>query len=158
MNRDELTDALKAARAKLDAALDGLSAEELTAAGPVGDWSIKDMLAHVTAWDVDLLTNLGKVKRGLKPGRTQWNTALIQAQNDAWHAELRDRPLERVLADYDGVHAQVLKAVQGLSDAELEAPADWLGGKPLYKYFVDHIVTHEDEHGVELAEWRHQQK
>ena len=158
MKRDELTDALEAARAKLDAALDGLSAEELTALGPVGDWSVKDLLAHVTAWDVDLLTNLGKVKRGLKPGRTQWNKALIQAQNEAWHTELRDRPLERVLADYDGVHAQVLKAVQGLSDQELESPADWLGGKPLYQYFVDHIVTHEDEHGAELAEWRHKQK
>ena len=157
MNRDELTDALEAARAKLDAALDGLSAEELTAPGPVGDWSVKDLLAHVTAWDVDLLTNLGKVKRGLKPGRTQWNTALIQAQNEAWHTELLDRPLERVLADYDGVHTQVLKAAQSLSDAELAAPADWLQGKPLYKYFVDHIVTHEDEHGLALAEWRKHQ-
>ncbi len=112
----------------------------------------------MTAWDVDLLTNLGKVKRGLKPGRTQWNKALIQEQNEAWHKELRARPLERVLADYDGVHAQVLKAVQGLSDAELEAPADWLQGRPPYKYFVDHIVTHEDEHGAEIAEWRQQHK
>ena len=157
MNRDELTDSLEAARAKLDAALDGLSAEELTAPGPVGDWSVKDLLAHVTAWDVDLLTNLGKVKRGLKPGRTQWNKALIQTQNEAWHTELLDRPLERVLADYDGVHTQVLKAAQSLSDAELAAPADWLQGKPLYQYFVDHIVTHEDEHGLALAEWRKHQ-
>jgi uncharacterized protein (TIGR03083 family) len=154
MKRDELTDALEAARAKLDAAIDGLSAEELEAPGLAGDWSIKDFLAHVTAWDVDLLTNLGKVKRGLKPGRTQWNRALIQEQNEAWHKDLGARPLDRVLADYDAVHAQVLKAVQALSDTELEAPADWLQGRPLYQYFVDHIVVHEDEHGAQIAEWR----
>jgi hypothetical protein len=45
-----------------------------------------------------------------------------------------------------------------LVDAELEAPADWLQGRPLYRYFVDHIVIHEDEHGAELAEWRKNQK
>jgi len=156
MNCDELTEALEAARARLDAALDGLTAEELEAPGPGGDWSVKDYLAHVTAWDVDLLTNLGKARRGLKPGRTQWNKALILAQNEAWHQELHTRPLERVLADYDGVHAQVLKAVQSLSDAELEAPTAWLQGRPLFQYFVDHIVTHEDEHAAEIAEWRKQ--
>ena len=79
MKRDELLAALEAARAKLDAALEGMSAEDLTAPGPVGDWSVKDLLAHVTSWDVDLLTNLGKIKRGQKPGRTQWDKALIQS-------------------------------------------------------------------------------
>ena len=154
MKRDELLAALEAARARLDAALAGMSSEEMTVPGPLGDWSVKDLLAHVTSWDVDLLTNLGRIKRGQKPGRTQWDKAGIQEQNEAWHQELKDRPLERVLADYDGVHAQVLRAVHGLTDAELEAPVDWLAGRPMYRYFVDHIVTHEDEHGAELAEWR----
>jgi len=154
MKRDELLAALEAARARLDAALEGMSSEELTAPGPVGDWSVKDLLAHVTSWDVDLLTNLGKIQRGQKPGRTQWDKASIQAQNEAWHQELKDRPLERVLADYDGVHAQLLRVVSGLSDAELESPVAWLGGRPMYKYFIDHVVNHEDEHATELAEWR----
>lgn len=151
MKRGELLAALVAARARLDAALEGMSLDELTAPGRVGDWSVKDLLAHVTAWDVDLLTNLGKVKRGQKPGRTQWDPAGIQAQNDAWQAEMKNRPLERVLNDYDGVHEQLLRVVRGLSDAELEAPTDWLQGRPLFQYFVDHVVAHEDEHGAELA-------
>src|SRR5215470_1168034 len=100
MNRDELLDALQNARARLDKSLDGLSADELTRPGVVGDWSVKDILAHVTAWDVDLLTNLGKLKRGQKPGRVLWDTAGIQEQNEAWYAEYKSRPLERVLGDY----------------------------------------------------------
>jgi uncharacterized protein (TIGR03083 family) len=154
MKNAELLAELEAARAKLDAALAGLSSDELVAPGPLGDWSVKDLLAHVTSWDVDLLTNLGKIKRGQQPGRTLWDKAGILAQNEAWHKELKDRPLERVLADYDGVHAQVMRAASSYSDAELEAPAEWLGGKPLYRYFTDHVVTHEDEHAAELAEWR----
>jgi uncharacterized protein (TIGR03083 family) len=154
MKRDELLAVLETARARLDAALDGLDPDELTVPGPVGEWSVKDLLAHITAWDVDLLTNLGKFKRGQKPGRTAWDSDGIQAQNTAWHAELKDRPLERVVADFDSVHEQLLRQVRGLTDAELEAPADWLQGRPLFQYFVDHVVTHENEHAAELARWR----
>ena len=154
MKRDELLEALSTARARLDAALEGLTADELAQPGVLGQWSIKDVLAHITAWDVDLLTNVGKVKRGQKPGRVVWDNASIQAQNEAWHTEFQARPLERVLADYEGVHQQLLKRVQGLGDAELEAPAAWLDGQPLYKYFVDNVVTHEDEHAAELEAWR----
>ena len=158
MKRDELLAALEAARARLDAALEGLTEAELTRPGTVGDWSIKDLMAHVTAWDVDLLTNLGQAKRGQKPGRTAWDNAAIQAQNVAWYAEFKDRPLDRVVADYDGVHAQLLRRVEGLTDSELEAPAAWLQGRPLFQYFLDDVVTHEGEHGAELAKWRATQK
>jgi uncharacterized protein (TIGR03083 family) len=154
MQREELLTAQEEARANLDAALEGLTSDELQQAGVVGDWTIKDLLAHVTAWDVDLLTNLGKIQRGQKPGRTLWDSAGIQAQNDAWHAEFKDRPLERVLADYDGVHAQLLRRAESLPEAELNAPAPWLNGRPVYKYFIDHVVTHENEHAAELAAWR----
>jgi uncharacterized protein (TIGR03083 family) len=154
MKRDELLAVLETARARLDGALDGLEPDELTVPGPVGEWSVKDVLAHITAWDVDLLTNLGNFKRGQKPGRTAWDSSGIQAQNTAWYAELQDRPLERVVADFDGVHEQLLRQVRGLTDAELEAPADWLQGRPLFQYFVDHVVTHENEHAAELARWR----
>jgi uncharacterized protein (TIGR03083 family) len=154
MQRDELLTALEEARARLDAALAGLTSDQLMGPGPLAGWTIKDVLTHVTAWDVDLLTNLGKAKRGQKPGRTIWDSAGIQAQNEAWHAEFKDRPLERVLADYDGAHEQMLRRVEGLTDAELNAPTAWLDGRPLYKYFMDHIVRHENEHGEELAAWR----
>jgi uncharacterized damage-inducible protein DinB len=155
MNRDELSAALQAARAKLDAALDTLDEPDLLAPGPDGQWTAKDVISHITAWDVDLLTNLGKVKRGQKPGRTAWTAATIQAQNDLWYAEFKDRPLERVLADYRGVHQQILRQVAALTDAELAARALWLQGRPLYQYFVDHIVQHESDHAGELAAWKH---
>lgn len=154
MNRDELSAALREARARLDAALDSLTEPDLLTPGPDGKWTAKDVISHITAWDVDLLTNLGKVRRGQKPGRTAWTAATIQAQNDVWYAEFKDRPLERVLADYRGVHQQVLRQVAGLSEAELAARAGWLQLRPLYKYFVDHIVQHESDHASELAAWK----
>ena len=154
MQRDELLAALVAARARLDSALAGLGVDELTGPGPAGDWSIKDLLSHVTACDVDVLTNLGKVKRGQKPGRTAWDKAAVQAQNEAWHIEFKDRALERVLADYDGVHQQMLRQVRGLTDAALQAPASWLQGRPLFRYFLDDVEAHENEHAEEIALWK----
>jgi uncharacterized protein (TIGR03083 family) len=156
MKQAELLTAMREERAKLDAALDGLTPEQLTAPGVVGDWSVKDVLAHITAWQVDLLTNLFKAQRGQKPGKMKWTDAELDAQNQKIYKEYRDRPLENVLADYRGVHKQALKVVEGLSDAQLEGPDPWGRGKTLGYIIWDYVPDHDTDHLPELLAWRKQ--
>jgi hypothetical protein len=136
------------------AALEGLTEEQLQLPGAAGEWSVKDILAHITAWEVDLLTNLGKARRGQKPGKVKWTEAEIDAQNAKWQADYRDRPLERVLDDFHGAHKQILRLVEGLSDRELATPMPWGSGQPLYEYFMTYVADHEAEHAPELQAWR----
>jgi uncharacterized damage-inducible protein DinB len=157
MNRQALIAATESTRAQLNAALEGLTPEQMLSPGAAGDWSVKDILAHITAWEVELLTILGKVKRGQKPGKTQWTDAEVEAQNARWHAEYRDRALERVLDDYHGVHKQILRLVAGLTEAELAAPVTWWRSRPLYDFFMRYATAHEAEHLLELQSWRKQQ-
>ena len=96
MKRTELISELTRVRAELKAIIDDLSEAHLLAPGAEGNWSVRDVLAHITAWEVDLLTNLGKVRRGAKPGNTAWNKASILRQNERWHQETKDRPLRPV--------------------------------------------------------------
>ncbi len=121
--------------------------------GP-GDWRRQDILTHVTAWAVDLLTNLGKVQRGQKAGKTAWRGPEIEAQNEAWHREFYDRPAAAVLADFHGVHQQLLRKVEALSEPELAAQAGWLQGRSIEDYFRSNVINHERGHAAELAEWR----
>lgn len=154
MKRDELIQALEETRDRLDAVIEALSEAQLTEPGAADGWSVKDILAHLTAWEVDLLTNLGKARRGQKPGKTDWNAASIQAQNEKWYAEYLDRPLDRVLTDFHGVHRQVLRVLEDLSDQDLAAPTRWLQGRPLMTYFIGHVLDHEAEHLPQLEAWR----
>jgi hypothetical protein len=154
MNRAELLAAMRATRAQLDAALAGMSPEQLTLPGAVGEWSVKDVLAHLTACEVELLTNLFKAQRRQKPGKMDLSDAEVEAQNQKWYREYQDRPLQSVLADFEGVHRQGLRVVEGLSEAALAEPAPWDRGKSLGYYFQDWIVDHEAEHLPELLAWR----
>jgi uncharacterized protein (TIGR03083 family) len=157
VKRDDLLAAIVQARAELDAAIAGLTPDQMLAPGACGDWSVKDVLAHVTAWQVNLLTNLFKAQRGQKPGRMKWTDAEIEAQNQKWYREYSDRPLDNVLADYHGVHKQMLRVVEGLSDAQLAAPDPWGQGKPLFSFFQDFGAEHEVEHLPDLRAWRREQ-
>ncbi len=156
MQREELLAQLEAVRGKVEDLLAGLSPAQMVTPGVLGGWSVKDMLAHITAWEVDALTNLGKVKRGVKPGTTRWTAAKIQAQNEQWHAEMKDRPMERVLADFRGARRQTRRLLEGMSDQEAQAPAAWLQGRSVVEYIDSHTSDHEAEHLEHLRGWRAQ--
>ena len=154
LNRTALIKELTRVRAEMQALLADLSENHLLQPGAVGDWSVRDVLAHITAWEVDMLTNLGKVRRGAKPGTTDWTSAAIQRQNEAWHKEMKDRSLRQVLADYDGARKQTLRVLEGLTDAEAAKPAAWLQGRPLTQYVATMTLDHEREHLEHLRHWQ----
>jgi hypothetical protein len=153
VTRAQLLADLREARAKLNDALGPLNEARLDELGP-GDWRLQDLLTHMTGWAVDLLTNLGKVQRGQKPGKTQWTDPEIEEQNQKWTKEFYSRPAAAVLADFHGVYEQLLRKAQAFSDVELAAPAAWLQGRSIEDYFRSHVVNHEQEHAAELAHWQ----
>ncbi len=154
LKRTELLTQLIRVRGELQALLDDLGEGHLEVPGALGNWSVRDVLSNLTAWEVDMLTNLGKVKRGAKPGTTDWTQAAIERQNEAWLAEMKDRPLHRVFADFDGARKQTLRVLEGMSDQEAAQPASWLEGRSLADYVATMTVDHEREQLEHLRHWR----
>lgn len=154
MTRDELLNAFKEARARMEAALAGLSEEQLTRPGLEGEWSVQDVLSHLTAWEAELVTGLARLRRGQKPGKTRWTTAEINEQNAKWYAENKGRPLERVLADFHGVRKQSLRQVEALTDSDLAEPRAFLNQATLADWALTWVIEHETEHAHRIAEWK----
>lgn len=153
MKRADLLAALNDVRAQLRAVTAGLEPAQLEAPGVVGDWSVKDVLAHLTACEVDMLTRVGKARRGLTPRPPPKTSAAIDAQNARWAAEMRARPLDRVLADLDGARQQTVRLVETLNEADLAAAPKWLG-MSLAEYIGGDTCEHEAEHVAQLRAWR----
>jgi uncharacterized damage-inducible protein DinB len=61
MPRSDVVEDLRTARANLLDALDDLTDDHMHQAGAVGIWSIKDVLAHLTAWEAELVTTLNRL-------------------------------------------------------------------------------------------------
>lgn len=153
MKASELLTALDDARTRLDTALSGLDETQLQMPGAIGDWTVKDVLTHLTAWEAELVTGLARLRRGQSPGKTNYTQAEILAQNAKWHAENKDRPLDRVLADWRGARRQLVRQIEALSEADLNAPRAWLKEHTIVDWVVSWIIEHEIEHAGHLAEW-----
>lgn len=154
MNHTDLLKALAASRAELDAALAGLTDEQMTEPGVLNDWTVKDILAHLTAWEVELVTVLGKLARGQTPKPVGETDAETNALNAKWHKDYQSRPLDRVLEDYQAVRPQSIRQVERLTEADLTTPRKWLKGRPLLELILAETIEHDAEHLPHLREWR----
>ena len=69
MTRQQLLARMERAWAALRESFSGLSDAQLTEPGVAGEWSVKDVLAHVTTWDEEALKYLPLIHSGGRPPR-----------------------------------------------------------------------------------------
>ena len=156
MNKDELLDALEDEREKLIEAIDDLSDEVMLEQGVIGEWSVKDILAHLNAWEAELIKLLWHVRQGQKPATAQMQEAEVDARNQVYFVQSRERPLELVLTDFEGIRKQTIRRVEAFSNKELTDPAryGWLKGRALWERITEDSYAHDAEHTADILAWR----
>lgn len=157
MSKSELLDELRAARQTLLAAIDGLPEEAMYQPGAAGYWSVKDVLAHLVAWEAELVTALS---RKLSPRYKNAPSVVKIDEIDEWNDEQyhlnAQKPLQVIVDDFHGVHKHLLLAVEDLDETTLTDPLrfEWMEGEPL-SYLVKEIaIWHEEEHAEDIQQWR----
>jgi len=156
MDRQELITRLSQSREKFMENIESLSDEALQQAGVVGEWSIKDILAHLSIWEAEMVKMLWQVQQGEKPSSAQFSSKSVDEYNSQWFEENRSRPLDRVMADYQAVRKQTLRRLEGFSNEELNEPRKyaWLKGHPLIEWIEGDSFAHEEEHAEQIKTWR----
>ena len=69
MNKEEIFEQLDQTRERLLVALEPLPDEAFLQPGVMDSWTMADILAHLTAWESELVTSLQRIKQGKKPAR-----------------------------------------------------------------------------------------
>jgi hypothetical protein len=92
----------------LAAAYAGLPGARLAEPGVVGDWSVKDLLAHVTTWEEEALKYLPLVLAGGRPPRYSTRYGSLDAFNALMTAQKRALSLAEVLAQAASTHQRLL--------------------------------------------------
>ena len=156
MTKRDLLEAIRKGRAEFEAALEGLTPEQMTAPGAMGEWSVQDILGHIAMWESRLVATLYALERGVPP-QTFHTQAEVDKVNAESYAEQRDRPLERVLADFHAVHAQLIKRLEAAKERDLTNPKrfEWMEGEPLEKLVAGDTFEHYAEHQPALVGARH---
>jgi hypothetical protein len=150
MKKEELLATMRRDRATLDAAIGKLSdAEKLKAALDDG-WSVKDVLAHISAWERTATSWLDVIARGETPERPEVRD--VDATNARFYAASTDAPLAAVLDESRASHAEIVAATERLSDAQLNDKQP-LGFK-LWRMIDGNSAEHYREHTRQIAAWR----
>ena len=146
--------ALAQTRAELLSTLAGLDAATLARKGVVGDWSIKNILAHLAAWEEWVAAAL---PQRVATGRTPADFSERAENEDRFNEQevAAREPLTPAaqIAELEQIRVQLVAYLRGLDSATLTRtqPWDsWPGTIPAY--LLDALGQHEAEHVAALRE------
>ena len=100
-----------------------LSEAEMLTPGVQGDWSVKDILVHISAWEKYLLDRLEYILSGqqpLYPAMASWDD--VHRFNAQVYAENKDRPLTSVIIEFRSLYRGVMTVLEALDDQVLSMP------------------------------------
>ena len=148
---DTLNDALAElgrTRAELLAAISGLDEVALDRKGVIGDWSIKNVLAHIAAWEAWVVEALPtRMTTGATPEDFRQRAADEDRFNAEEVAEREELTPDEQLMELERTRAELLAYVRGLDAVVLARtqPWDtWEGTLP--EYLLEALRDHEAEH------------
>ncbi len=148
MTKARLLELVRTGRLGLEATVAKLDEERLTRPGTVGEWSAKDTLAHIAAWERHLIALLRASR-----GEAEWPEPIhgsedVDRFNARVRAEARDLPLAEVRAEFAEAHEAALREVASLDEGALLEPGRFarLEGAPLWRNVEADTYGHYREH------------
>lgn len=157
MNKSRLLDLIQSERKLLEATQAELSEDEMTRPGANGEWSVKDVLAHIVAWEKFMLRCLSQIQKGMMPELLPLDITGddVDELNRRIYVENRGEPLDEVLREFGRSYEQAVKAVEAVPEEDLiqAGRIEALGGKPLWHMVAANTFWHYAEHRESLQAW-----
>lgn len=145
-NKADLLEDIRVQRRRLEANLAALTQEELRAPGPVGTWSVKDLLAHLVAWEQLFLGWYEAGLAGKVPATAPvgMSAKAIADLNQRIYAQNQHLSLERIQAEFETSFQQVWACLQAIPDEAMFAQGhyEWTGRFALADYIAGNTCNH----------------
>ena len=143
---------LRAARAEWQALLDEVGEERMTEPGAAGNWSVKDVMAHLTSYSRWFVNASEAHFRGELPPLDGTEGMDFEQRNLFWYQQARDLALAEAHAESQRVFGRLLEVVEAHSEEFLTQPQQFEGAPgPLliwkmvegdgYEHYHEHIRT-----------------
>lgn len=159
MEKSDLLNWLQKEYQAWEALLEQIGPTRMEQAGVNGEWSMKDLIGHLTGWHRWLVARMQAAQRGEPEPPPPWPTDL-EAEDDinAWIYETyHGRSAREILNETDQVHQQLLAVIERLpDDARLERiePAFYLVWLNDERYLASEFFNHyHDDHEPDVRAW-----
>jgi len=155
-NRATIIERLHTERRRLEANLARLSREEILQPNTMGEWSFKDVLAHLAHWEAFLPDWIAASRRGEHvetpaPGLTWKDLGVL---NQRIYEAHRDQSLEDVLEYFRATHTRFMALAESLTDEEILTPGYYAftGGSALYDW-LNAYAAHDLWGKSKIRQW-----
>lgn len=120
--RDDLIRQIHDERAAWNALLTEVGEDRMEEPGPMGDWTFKDLAAHLLGWREQTIQRFEAGPDGNPP--KPWPASLeTDDEINAWiRDQHRDRPLRDVLADTDRSYERLADLIATMPEDDLMTP------------------------------------
>ncbi len=129
---------LQTERRRLERNVSQLDPQDMLKPGVVGEWSVKDVLAHLADWEAHMLVWVEAARGGdpvasPDPGLT-WQQ--LDVFNQRVYERHRDQTLEAVIEYFHDTHRQFMALVEAMPEEEMLTPGRYafLGQDTIYKW------------------------
>ena len=148
MDRAELLTRLEKTWSFFHESYAGLSDLELTEPGVTGEWSVRDIVSHVTTWEQEALTHLPTILKGEKPPRYSITHGGINAFNRAMTEQNRSLGLAEVRRQAKDTHRRLLSFIETVPEDQFRSETPFRHRLRLDTY------SHYRKHADAIRKWR----
>jgi hypothetical protein len=154
-SRDRLIAHIRAERAWWANLVDEIGEERMTEPGPMGEWTFKDLAAHLLGWRDRTIARLEAAAAGREAPPPPWPRELDDDDSiNGWiHERNAGRPVRDVLDDTDRSYERLATAIAALPEDLITRPDafPWLEGEALAdRKLFGHV---HDEHEPGIRAW-----
>ncbi len=148
MDRQQLLKKLDKAWMAFKESYAPLSDARVTEPGVMDDWSVKDIIAHVTWWEEEALKHLPLIIEGGKPPQYATQYGGIDAFNALMAERTRDLALADVLRQQEETHRRLIEYLQSVAEEHFTRETRFRHRLRLDTY------GHYPKHAKAIREWR----
>ena len=148
-SKDEHIKSIKREHKNLEKAFKGLSASDMIKTTAKGEWSIQDILAHLTAWENQFIEWYEAGMRREKVVLPDWSQpGIVDEINLGIYRRNLDRGLKEVKKEFKESYKRILKTAKSIPEETLFIPgrAAWTGKDTLADYLMSNTCGHYPEH------------
>lgn len=154
--KSDLLDVINTERAQLESLFEGLTAAQMVAPGVEATWSIKDILAHIAAWE---RLAYDRIHAAVSGDPLKFPLIHGDADVDKFNAEVyeqhKELPLEEIEAEFQNAYQAFMAQIETLDDGFFSRPLpfDWAGKLTAQVVISANTHWHYVEHAAAIEKW-----
>jgi hypothetical protein len=161
MTKAKFLETMRSERERWEALLSKIDVGELERPGVAGNWSARDLIVHVTAYECGLVEWLEAARQGTVKTFPDLDHPDVDYRNAAILEEKQACSLEEIEAEASRVFGQLIALVEAITEEELlEAKRTewyvkprWGEQRALWECIADDSYRHYKQHVEDIRRW-----